>query len=112
VQRGDAYARWELEVLGGAVGAARLRVAVEDHGAGRQLTRFRFWPRPSPTGLAVGVGLAALSAGAFADRAWAVGAILAVAALVVIARIAQECAAASAALRGAIDAGRRPGESR
>lgn len=112
VLRGDAYARWELEVQGGAVGAARLRMAVEEHGAGRQLARFRLWPKPSLPGLAVGLALAGLAAGALLDGAWTVGAVLAAAALVVLARIAQECAGASAALRSAVDPHRRPGASR
>jgi hypothetical protein len=104
VHRGDAYARWDLEVLGGALGAARLRMAVEEHGAGRQLTRFRGWPRPSPTGLAIGLALGALSADALADRAWVVGCLLAAAALALLARIAQESAGASGALVSAIRA--------
>jgi hypothetical protein len=102
VRRGDAYARWELEVRGGAVGATRLRVAVEEHGAGRQLARFRWWSRPSPTGVVVGLVLAGMSAGAVLDRAWVVAGILAAAALVVMARIVQECAASNAALASAI----------
>ncbi len=32
---------------GGILGSARLRMAVEEHGAGRQLARFRVWPRLS-----------------------------------------------------------------
>jgi GT2 family glycosyltransferase len=45
VLRGGEFDRWELEVRTGALGGARLRMAVEEHGAGRQLARFRIWPR-------------------------------------------------------------------
>ncbi len=43
--RGGPYASWDLEFSGGAFGAARLLVAVEEHGRGRQLVRCRIWPR-------------------------------------------------------------------
>ena len=46
--RGGDFDRWDLEVPGGISGSCRLRMAVEEHGAGRQLVRFRCWPRPAP----------------------------------------------------------------
>src|SRR6185503_854622 len=42
---GGEYDRWDLEVRGGTLGAARLFMTVEEHGAGKQLFRFRRWPR-------------------------------------------------------------------
>lgn len=45
VLRGDAFARWDLEVRGGMFGATRLAVAVEDHGEGAQYIRCRAMPR-------------------------------------------------------------------
>src|SRR5439155_921310 len=47
VFRGGDFDRWDLEVQGSMFGKARLRTAVEEHGLGRQLVRFRIWPRPS-----------------------------------------------------------------
>jgi GT2 family glycosyltransferase len=41
---GGDYSRWDLEVRGGLLAAARVLMAVEEHGAGKQLLRFRFWP--------------------------------------------------------------------
>jgi hypothetical protein len=104
---GHAYARWDLEVLGGPLGAARVRMALEEHGAGRQLVRLRVWPRLSPLGGAIAVGLGLLGAAALADGAWAVGGVLTTAALVVAVRIAQECAAATASLLSVVDVGIR-----
>jgi O-antigen biosynthesis protein len=104
-RRGGPYARWDLEVRGGTVGAARLRIAVEEHGAGRQLARFALWPRPSVLGLAVAVVLGGLAAAALADRAWTVGAVLAATALTVLAVVVQECALGSAALLRAVQPG-------
>jgi hypothetical protein len=47
IVRGNPYARFDLEVSAGAFGSARLLVAVEEHGRGRQLVRCRVWPRIS-----------------------------------------------------------------
>jgi GT2 family glycosyltransferase len=44
VERGGHFDRWDLEVRGGPLGRARFRAAVEEHGAGRQLVRYRIWP--------------------------------------------------------------------
>jgi hypothetical protein len=46
-RHGSGFDRWDLEVRGGIFGAARLRSAIEEHGGGRQLVRFRVWPRAS-----------------------------------------------------------------
>jgi GT2 family glycosyltransferase len=97
-RRGGEYARWDLEVLSGPLGAARVRMAVEEHGAGRQLMRFRSWPRPSRGGLIVALVLVSLAVAAGLDGAWPGCALLGAGALVVLLRIAQECAAASATL--------------
>jgi GT2 family glycosyltransferase len=45
VHSGGPFDRWDLDVRTGPVGAVRLRSAVEEHGAGKQLTRVRVWPR-------------------------------------------------------------------
>ena len=42
---GGDYVRWDIEVLGGMFGSARLMMAVEDHGAGAQYVRTRISPR-------------------------------------------------------------------
>jgi O-antigen biosynthesis protein len=47
IVRGGPYARFDLEVSAGAFGSARLLVAIEEHGRGRQLVRCRIWPRIS-----------------------------------------------------------------
>jgi glycosyltransferase involved in cell wall biosynthesis len=47
VRPGGDYDRWDLEVRAGFPGAARLLMAVEDHGAGNQFVRLRAWPRCS-----------------------------------------------------------------
>ena len=55
----DAPEAWAESALaaarGGALGSCQLRMAIEEHGAGRQLVRFRLWPRLSPWGIGVAV---------------------------------------------------------
>ncbi|HEX2723340.1 MAG TPA: glycosyltransferase [Gemmatimonadaceae bacterium] len=43
--RGGDFDDWDLEILGGIAGRARTLMAIEEHGAGRQLVRFRIRPR-------------------------------------------------------------------
>ncbi len=102
VVAGGDFDRWDLEARGGALGSARLCMATEEHGAGRQLLRFRLWPRFSRSG-----GLAALflgpgRRGRGGDQAWAAALILTACALLLVSRMLVESAAAVAVLRRAI----------
>ncbi len=72
--------------------------------------RFRSWPRPSRAGLIAAIVLAVLAAGAGLDGAWTACGLLAIGALVVLLRIAQECAAASATLMAVLRTTPRAGE--
>jgi O-antigen biosynthesis protein len=45
VRFGGEYDRWDLEVVGGMFGSARMMMAIEDHGAGNQFVRICSWPR-------------------------------------------------------------------
>ncbi|MFH1679052.1 MAG: glycosyltransferase, partial [Candidatus Eisenbacteria bacterium] len=51
--RGGEHDRWDLEVREGAFGAVRILSAIEEHGGGRQMVRFRSWPVPTVTGVAL-----------------------------------------------------------
>lgn len=105
VRAGGPCDRWDLEVRGGALGAARLRTALEDHGGGRQLLRCRTWPRIPPFLLpAVGV-LGAAGTLAAAQAAWIAGALLVTLAVVLATAAACECAIATASALRALRAG-------
>jgi GT2 family glycosyltransferase len=87
-RRGGPYDRWDLQVRGGIAADARVRMLVEEHGDGRQLVRFRVWPRWRPvavTSIAAPVvaAIAALTAGlpGAAVIVLAVGVVLALVAL-------------------------------
>jgi len=100
--RGGDYDRWDLEVRGGLLGAVRLLATTEEHGAGRQLVRFRLWPRCSVKGLALILLFSALTAGAACDQAWYSAAILVLGAVLPACRMVQECAGAMATVQHAL----------
>ena len=100
---GGDYERWDLFVRGGMLGSMRLRVAVEEHGAGRQLVRIRSWPRFSRIGAAVALAFAALAAGAALDGAWAAAAIMGAVVLLIVVSTIQDCATAAGVLQLALD---------
>jgi O-antigen biosynthesis protein len=69
VLHGGEYDRWDLQVRGGILGVARMRMAVEEHGGGRQLVRFGSWPKTSLVGLVLTLCFAALAVAAISSDA-------------------------------------------
>jgi GT2 family glycosyltransferase len=57
---GQDFDGWDLRIRGGIFGRASLLMVVEEHGAGKQLIRFRF--RPHLTGAALGLLAATVAA--------------------------------------------------
>jgi GT2 family glycosyltransferase len=70
VVRGGEYDRWDLEAWCGILGGARLLLAVEEHGWGRQLVRVRVWPRLAPLSLWLAPLLIGLVSLALLGNAW------------------------------------------
>jgi GT2 family glycosyltransferase len=102
VFRGGDFDRWDLTVKGGMLGAMRILMAVEEHGLGQQMVRFRVWPRYSSGGLALTVLCGALAAGAALDGAWVAFALLGFVTAALALRALQECGAAAAAVHRAL----------
>ena len=92
VCRGGDYDRWDIEVRGGLFGRVRMLMAIEEHGAGKQLVRFRSWPVWSLGGLLLLLLFALLSTGAALDGAWVASLILGAVALLLALRMLEECA--------------------
>ena len=98
VRRGGEWDLWDLEVEAGALGAARLIVAVEDHGSGKQFVRSRWWPSVSATGLALALVLSPLAVTAALDGARPAATVLGAAAIWLVLRAGYQCGAAAAAI--------------
>ena len=102
VRAGGDYDRWDLETRRGLLGGARVRLALEEHGGGRQLARWRAWPRPSTAAVATVAALGALAVLALLDRGWVAAAALAALDGLLAWRIARDCGAALASLERAL----------
>jgi GT2 family glycosyltransferase len=98
VLRGGDYDRWDLELRGGLLGCVRVLMAVEEHGGGKQLVKFRTWPRCSTAGITLALLFAALSAGAALGQAWIACGVLNVVAFLFMMRIFKECSSAMTAV--------------
>jgi hypothetical protein len=101
VMRGNEHSRWDLQVWGGLFGAVRTRMAIEEHGSGKQLIRLRLCPRVNrltPITLAV---LGPLSFAAAADHAWTASAFLA---LLVVLQVSRNLLDVAAAMASCVDA--------
>jgi len=108
VRRGGDYERWDLETRVGTLGAARVRLCIEEHGAGRQMARWRLWPRPSIPATLAAVLFAALALGAAVDRGWLAALVLGAASGLLTWRIAADCGRALAVIERALGMGERP----
>jgi cellulose synthase/poly-beta-1,6-N-acetylglucosamine synthase-like glycosyltransferase len=70
VLRGGDYDPWDLEIQGGVFCSLRICMAIEDHGSGTQLIRFRRWPRLGFLTLPIFILLLILSLMSAVDQAW------------------------------------------
>ena len=95
--RGGDFDRWDLELRAGRLGAARLRMAVEEHGGGKQLVRFRARPRYSIEWLVAISLLVAIAAGAAWNHAWGDTLVLATIGAALVLRALSEGARATSA---------------
>jgi O-antigen biosynthesis protein len=103
VYRGGEYDPWDLKARVGTMGAGVALLAVEEHGAGRQLGRWRLWPSPSAYWLGMTLLVAALGAAAALNGAWLAASALGTAAAVLGCRIATDCGAVLQVLRNAVE---------
>lgn len=98
VSRGGDFDRWDLELRGGLMGCVRVLMAVEEHGGGKQLVKFRTWPRCYTAGVVLTLLFAALSAAAAMAGAWVACGVLNLMAFLFMIRIFKECASAMSAI--------------
>lgn len=103
LRSGGEWDRWDLQVRGGMLGSARLRIAIEDHGAGRQLLRVRSWPHAPTSAILAGAFSAVVALLAIVSAVDAVTVCLAAVALVLVLRLVYECGAATLAIKHALE---------
>ena len=101
VVRGSDTDRWDIQVRLGPLGSARLRAAVEEHGQGHQLVRYRIWPRWSRA-LPLIVVVLGLWLAACATYDVTLAALVGVVLVLVVLRACQEAGAGIALLLSAI----------
>ncbi len=98
--RGGDYDRWDLEVRDGRHAAVRIRMAIEEHGCGRQLVRIRLWPIWSLGRAILALLSGFLSSLAALDQVWGASAVLAgIAVLLGLRNFLESGAATSAVLQ-------------
>jgi ABC-type multidrug transport system fused ATPase/permease subunit/glycosyltransferase involved in cell wall biosynthesis len=100
---------WDLGVRGGLFGAGRLRMVIEEHGAGKQMLRFRLWPTIPAGVFGLITGLCGLSILAVLQSGWIAGSVFAFVALCCAATAAADAARAMAALRDSLPAAKSEG---
>ncbi len=97
--RGEEHDRWDLEVRGGILGAARVLMGVEDHAGGKQLLRLRYWPRIPERGPILVLAFAALAGAAARAHTWSAAVVLGLGAVLPALHIVEQCMAAMATIR-------------
>ena len=90
VWRGNAYESWDLEVIGGLLGSARVLMAVEDHGSGSQYVRLATWPRFSKVALILSLGGILVAGAAALKGQLAVAGVLAAGSVLLLGRTVLE----------------------
>jgi GT2 family glycosyltransferase len=94
VKRGGDFERWDLEIRGGLFGSVRALAMQEEHGAGKQLVRFRVWPQIPHPAIALFLALGLLTTLAAYHHAWLAAVILGIGALAVALAAQTDCAKA------------------
>jgi hypothetical protein len=96
VRHGGDFDAWDIEIRGGTLAGVRITTLVEEHGQGRQLTRWRCRPTWSRPALATAFVLAALGTAAALDGAMLAAVLLGLLALALGLRVVNEAAGALA----------------
>jgi O-antigen biosynthesis protein len=102
VHEGGDFDDWDLEVMTGRLGRVRLLLAIEEHGAGREMLRFRATARVIPAvlvGTIAGTTLAALAA---TQGGWVAAMALGLATAAVAVVALHQTATAMGAIRAAL----------
>jgi len=103
IVRGGDFDRWDLSILGGLFGTIRVIAMVEEHGKGKQLCRFRTWPKTPNSVIAIFVAIMIAAGLAAINHAAIPAGFLALAGCALGLLIYRDCAHAMSQWRDAID---------
>ena len=101
--RGEEHDRWDLEVRGGILGAARVLMGVEDHAGGKQLLRLRYWPQIPGRGPILVLGFAALAGAAAQAQLWGAAVLLGLGVVLPTLQIVEQCMAGMATIKQTVE---------
>jgi len=102
VAKGGDYDQWDIEVRGGLIGLARLRIAIEEHGGGKQMLRYRILHHFSKYGVYFIALMSLLASIAYMEGARTASLILVAGSLTLLIRAAHEYLLAASALSHAL----------
>ncbi len=91
VLRGGDFDRWDLELRRGLFASARVMLAIEEHGGGKQLARLKMWPRFSRVAGFIASTFVVLAALALDAREWVPAILFAGVFTAIALRTLQEC---------------------
>lgn len=69
-KRGGEFDRWDFEIRGGLFGAVRTIMVLEEHGNGRQMLKFRIWPKFVRSVVALLLIFLSFTVWSILDQAW------------------------------------------
>ena len=102
VQRGGDFDSWDLEVRGGVFCSMRICMAIEEHGGGKQLARFRATPRFSVAGILLTLMCTGLSVLAFLQGQCVVAGVLGAGAVILVGWVLREAGSVRISLKTAL----------
>ena len=106
VLAGGDFETWDIEVRGGLLGGVRTQLAVEEHGQGKQLLKFRIWPTIAVQPVVAFLCLLATWVYAVVKNELTGASILVLGASLLVTWIFKDCARAEASLSQSVEAGR------
>jgi O-antigen biosynthesis protein len=103
VQRGGDYDTWDIQTRGGFAGIVRLKLAIEEHGGGKQMLLFRLEPSVTRmAGVAV-ILMSLISVLAYIDHSVQLSAVFVMGAVLVLYRMITDCTVAAATVESALE---------
>jgi GT2 family glycosyltransferase len=103
VIRGGDFDRWDLSIPGGLFGTVPVIAMVEEHGNGKQLCRFRAWPKSPKAVIAILLAIISAAGLATVSHATVASGLLALTGFIIVLLIYKDCALAMSQWQDALN---------